>query len=457
MPELPEVETVRRVLTARILGAEFLSVDVLSPNQLDASSRDISSRLSGRRIVSLSRRGKFLIFDLDDSSHMVIHLRMEGKLFVMSESEPIDRHDRILFHLDGDRVLAFNDTRRFGRVWLYGPGENLSCLDGLGPEATDIDPAYLSDVLSRERRPLKEVLTDQSIVAGIGNIYADEICFRAGISPFIPACRIEGREKAARDISAASSEILARSIELSGSTVKTYRASREVSGGFQDSLCVYSREGKPCVRCGTAVKKRELGGRGTSFCPRCQRVPEVLGVTGGIASGKTTLCRMLERREFLYIDTDSLSKSLYDEPEVREALSRIDPRPFRGGKLDKSYLRKRLGEDRAFRSRWLRTLYSHLRDRVVRILDRSDGPVAIEAALLFQARLDPLCFHIVQMRTSDTRRRLLERGYRSVEDTARLASTNAWQEYSDRCDILIDTDRITPDEAADIVLDRIRG
>ena len=443
MPELPEVETVRRILSERILGETFKTVVVLSPHQVDPTAFPLHEKIEGKTVQKIERRGKFLIFDLDDLSHLVFHLRMEGKLFFIEKGDPwSDAHDRIIFSFDSGDRLIFNDTRRFGRVWYYPAGEPIECIKDLGPEANHLDSEYVSKALSSHSEPIKELLTDQTVFAGIGNIYADEICFSCGINPFLPAGRIENREEVSKSIAAEAARILDLSISLNGSTVKTYKASPHVSGSFQDHLMVYSREGEPCLKCGTTIRKRELKGRGTSFCPRCQHVPQVIGLTGGIASGKSSICQILrDSYGYSYISTDQLSKSLYQDESVAKELKKIDPKAFKRSGIDKAYLKSKLTQDKSFRHRWLTKLYSALKDRVIKILNSNpDKPFCIEAPLLFQAHLDTLCTLIVQARTEDPLQKLIERGDPEPERSLKLGETNQWQKYTSKCDAIISTD-----------------
>ena len=440
MPELPEVETVRRILNSSILNDTFQNVEVLSPKQLDASARDLTSRLPGATIVGTDRRGKFLILRLAGERSLVFHLRMEGKLFVLAPQEPLTAHPRFIFHLASGRRLVFDDTRRFGKVWLY---DSLAtpCTDDLGPEANRLDPQYVARLLERENRPLKEVLLDQTKIAGIGNIYANEICFACRLSPFIPADKIIDIPRAAADIANQSRRILDLSITKNGSTVKTYRASAHVSGDFQNFLQVYGREGEKCHLCQAIIMKRALAGRGTSFCPNCQHVPLVIGVTGGIATGKSTICHFLEKDGFQYLNMDRMAKEAYDNPGLRTDLKAIDPQVFDSEKgLNKDYLRKRLTDDQRFRRRWLTRLYSFLRDEVNETLNHLyNTPVVIEAPLLFQAKLDSFCRLKILAETDQQLAHLKARGDKDPERSLRFGATNDPQSYRDRCDFRIDT------------------
>ena len=442
MPELPEVETVRRLLKPTIVGQTFTGLVSLSPRQLDPGAPVMAKALKGRTIKDVQRRGKFLILPLDDGSHLVCHLRMEGKLFHLAKDDPwSDPHDRVIFTLASGDKLIFNDTRRFGRLWYYAPEAELACLSNLGPEATDLKPDYVYKKLRAERRPIKEVLLDQSVFAGIGNIYADEICFACHLNPFLPAKDIADLEQASADIARESARILELAIQSKGSTVRTYQAANHVKGSFQDLLKVYGRAGKPCTVCHTPICKRELKGRGTSFCPRCQGVPAILGITGGIAAGKTTVCKILEARGFYYISTDEEAKRLYEDPKVIKILSKIDPACFGKKGVDKDYLRRRLSEDKPFRRRWLTALYSALKEKVIHMINsQPDKPFAIEAPLLFQAKMDTLCTRIIQVVTPDPLARLIERGSKNPQAQMKLASTNDWERYTPQCDAIIATD-----------------
>ena len=253
MPELPEVETIVRELSPRLRGRHIASVEVLQPRITRHSPQDLAAVLPGRRIRDVRRHGKFIVVDLDQGS-LTIHLGMTGQLRFDGDPGP---HTRAIFTLE-DSVLLYDDPRMFGAV-EYGSAR----VERLGPDAlTELAPAKL-----KRKAHIKAVLLNQSVFSGIGNIYADEALFRAGIKP---TARNISSPRATRLLSAVD-EVLREAIEYRGSSVSDYVDTEGRSGSFQERHRVYARENKPCVNCGTAIRKIVVAGRGTHFCPKCQR------------------------------------------------------------------------------------------------------------------------------------------------------------------------------------------
>ncbi len=273
MPELPEVETVRRQLEPFLAGKTIIGISVPDPAVVaPLSPQAFGRRLRGEKIKAVSRRGKYLRLELDGGGMLVIHLRMTGVLsFVQKDDKkPEKRFLRLKLCFSNGGCLYFRDQRRFGTARILACGEAGSFFVRLGPEplARSFTPDVLKRLLDSRKRPLKSFLLDQSIIAGIGNIYADEALFRAGLHPLRPAGSLSAAE--AGRLSRAIKETLREAISLAGSSVDTYRDTRGRRGRFQETFRVHRRVGEPCPGCGGTVKKIRVGGRGTFFCPSCQ-------------------------------------------------------------------------------------------------------------------------------------------------------------------------------------------
>jgi len=270
MPELPEVETIRRVLrngteeVPSIVGREIVSVDLLWERTLAYPGvKDFRRRIIGQTILDVHRRGKHLILPLT-SDTLLFHLRMSGDLMVEDSRKEVQKHVRLVLNLRGDIRLAFVNPRKFGRVWLLEEPNKI--LGALGPEPFDPDltEERFSQMLQVRKRMLKPLLMDQHFIAGLGNIYTDEALFDAGLHPKRLANGLS-RLEAARLLGSIR-KVLLEGIRRNGASIDwMYRG-----GGFQQVLRVYQRTGKPCVRCGTPIERMVLGQRGTHFCPRCQ-------------------------------------------------------------------------------------------------------------------------------------------------------------------------------------------
>ncbi|GAB4518519.1 MAG: bifunctional DNA-formamidopyrimidine glycosylase/DNA-(apurinic or apyrimidinic site) lyase [Anaerolineae bacterium] len=269
MPELPEVETIARHLRPVLVDRSVVSVEVLWPRSIAKPTPDRFGReLTGARFDGVGRRGKYLILALADGRALLVHLRMTGRLLFYPEGGQLTSHTRVVIGLDGGASLHFVDQRKFGRLWLTHEPD--SVLGRLGPEP--LDPDFTPDELARRllsrRTPIKAVLLDQRCVAGIGNIYADESLFLAGIDPRRPAWTLSHEEVAA--LHGAIRRVLSQAIGLRGSTLRDYRLPTDEQGDFQTKFHVFRRVGEPCPRCGRPIERVRIAQRSTHYCPSCQ-------------------------------------------------------------------------------------------------------------------------------------------------------------------------------------------
>jgi formamidopyrimidine-DNA glycosylase len=269
VPELPEVQTVVNTLSPRLIGGTFRSVahvrpDIVRPRE----GFDLKGALEGRTVSQIARRGKRIVITLDDGNAFYVHLGMTGQMTIVTPAAPIEPHTHFIADLTSGQQLRFRDPRRFGGIfWL---GADTTAPDArMGPEPLAMTPKQLAEKLSRTKRAVKNALMDQSIVAGLGNIYVDESLFAAGIHPLKRADRLRGDEIAR--LNRAIKVTLKRAIRHRGSSLRDYVDADGERGGFQDLHKVYAREGDPCATCGTPIKRVVLGGRSTHWCPKCQR------------------------------------------------------------------------------------------------------------------------------------------------------------------------------------------
>lgn len=275
MPELPEVETVRRGLQKQLAGATIKSVKVLRNDSVGYPSPEEFVRLlKGRCFESVNRRGKYLLIHLSDKTGMVAHLRMSGRLLVMKGTEKEPAHVRIRLNLGDGRKLVFDDTRVFGRLWCVPAGKTFEdvvpTLAQLGPEPLEgLDPRHLKEAFAGKTQCIKTALLDQSIIAGVGNIYADESLYRARIKPTRKAGDISTAEL--KKLSKEIAIVLNNAIELGGSTLRDYTDSSGVNGNYQHEALVYGRKDEECRSCKSRIQRIKLNGRSSHFCPRCQR------------------------------------------------------------------------------------------------------------------------------------------------------------------------------------------
>lgn len=273
MPELPEVETVRRTLETLVLNKEIAGVKVFWPKMIKRPELDqFSDALIGQHFLEIARRGKFLLLYTEDYC-LVSHLRMEGRYAHFAADEPVAPHTHVIFTFTDGTELRYKDVRKFGTMHLYLKGTEFidSPLSGLGPEpfSEAFTIPYLQGRLAKTQRSIKTALLDQSVVVGLGNIYVDESLFRAGIHPERVASSLTQveLERLHREII----ETLSEAVEKGGSTVRSYVNSQGQMGMFQLELYVYGRKGEECKKCHTPLERMVVGGRGTVFCPKCQQ------------------------------------------------------------------------------------------------------------------------------------------------------------------------------------------
>ena len=272
MPELPEVETVRRGLEKLILGKKISNIDIRYPKMIKTDLDEFRRELPGQVIQTMGRRGKYLLFYLSDKV-LISHLRMEGKYFYYPDQVPERKHAHILIHFEDGGTLVYEDVRKFGTMELLAPKllEAYFVTKKLGPEPTeqDFDLARLKLALKKSKKPIKSHLLDQTLVAGLGNIYVDEVLWRAKIHPFRSSNSLSSQE--ARKVHDETIKVLGQAVEKGGSTIRTYTNAFGEDGTMQEFHQVYDKAGQACSRCGAIIEKIQLGGRGTHFCPKCQR------------------------------------------------------------------------------------------------------------------------------------------------------------------------------------------
>jgi formamidopyrimidine-DNA glycosylase len=274
MPELPEVETVRRTLEQLVLYKEIERVTVTWPKIIKkpAEAEQFKDALVGQTIEKIGRRGKFLIIYTTDFA-LVSHLRMEGRYGLYSPEDDIDKHTHVIFYFTDGTQLRYRDVRKFGTMHLFKKGEEFFALplSQLGPEpfAEEFTVERMQHMLSKTERSIKTVLLDQKVVVGLGNIYVDEALFRSGIHPERSANSLTKKEllKLHHEIV----QTLQEAVDKGGSTIRSYVNSQGQIGMFQLELFVYGRKGEACKTCSFELERIVVGGRGTVFCPKCQK------------------------------------------------------------------------------------------------------------------------------------------------------------------------------------------
>lgn len=272
MPEIAEVETVRNTLKKQILHKKIKSVQVLYERIVESDLEEFKSVLEGNEFIDIKRRGKWLIFELENH-YLLSHLRMEGKFFLKNVSDPIVKHEHVIFTFQDNTDLRYHDTRKFGRMNLIKKEELATnkaiAKQGFEPGEKELTADYLLEKFKNKNIAIKTLLLDQTIISGLGNIYANEVLFASKINPFKKGSEITKKE--AGYIVESSAKIIKRAMELGGTTIKSYTSSLGVTGRFQQELMVHKKEGEACKVCGTKIVNEKIGGRSTYYCPHCQK------------------------------------------------------------------------------------------------------------------------------------------------------------------------------------------
>ena len=273
MPELPEVETVKESLKLKLTGKKIKKVNILYDNIIAYPKvNEFIKNIENQTINNMHRRGKFLLFELDDY-YLLSHLRMEGKYFFKNVDDEILKHEHVIFKLDDGKELRYMDTRKFGKMYLIKKGDinKVGPLKELGLEPWDdnLTSDYILEKYKNKRLPIKSVLLDQSIIVGIGNIYADEILFLCKINPLKKSNEITKKE--AFNIIEYTKRVLEEAIKKGGTTIRTYSSVDGVHGLFQEELLVHGKDKGKCPICNNNILKIKVGGRGTYYCPKCQK------------------------------------------------------------------------------------------------------------------------------------------------------------------------------------------
>ena len=333
MPEGPEVEVVKQSLTKLILNHTIKEVIVNHP-PIVSNDLEFETKLIGQKFLEIKRKGKFLIFILTNNV-LISHLRMEGKYQYQKSTNQYRKHDYVIFKLDNGYDLIFNDTRKFGRFILQSFNyETIEPIINVAEAPETIDPNILFQKFSKTNRAIKEVLLDQRIISEIGNIYASEILYHCQIHPTMPAKLVTLTQT--KKIIEVATKVLSDSIKHGGSTVDSYESMVGTIGTYQNELKVYGKQGQPCANEGI-VYKFQLKGRGTYACSSLQK-HYIIGITGGVATGKSTMVTYLREKGYEVIDSDEIVRKIYQTPYHINQISSLLKMPLVNNELDKKQI-----------------------------------------------------------------------------------------------------------------------
>ena len=443
MPELPEVETVKNVLIPIVKGRTIKQIDVLRNSTIHGDIDEFKNALINKTFLNVSRIGKFLIFHLSDNVVFISHLRMEGKYYEVLESEPNSKYSRVVFHLDNDHKLCYDDSRCFGMMKLSNEKEYKDVKDiaQLGPEPFDItDYKYLLNRCKKSSLPIKSTLLDQTLMTGLGNIYADEVLFASKIHPLTPANKITLKEW--ERIVKNSQDILNQAILSGGSTIKSYHPGKDIDGNFQTSLKAYGKKGEPCINCGSIMRFMKVNGRGTTYCPKCQKqIADKLKVSiyGRISSGKSTVLKEFQDHGYYAISSDEIVAHLYEKKDVATLLGKTFNLPFDNA-VDKDVLRKYINEHPKDRKKLEKLVHPLVKKEILRIFKTVQSRmIVIEVPLLFESKMDNLFDVIIAIDIPQNKQKklLIERNPLTAEALLKINSEHQFDEHKNKADYII--------------------
>lgn len=405
MPELPEVETVRNILLPLVKNKTIDHVDVFYDKLVLSNLEEFKTKLVNQVILDINRYGKYLFFILSNDLILISHLRMEGKYRYNDNNLGRNKHISAIFYFKDQTSLAYDDTRKFGIMYLTNKKEvnELPMIKKLGIEANKIDNQNKISLYQKfnKNKKIKELLLDQSIICGIGNIYADEILFASKIHPLTKGKDLSKTQL--DEIFKNTPLIINKAIQAGGSTIHSFHPSEGVDGRFQTQLLCYGNEGKECPNCKTKFHKIFIGGRGTTFCPNCQidkTLEKAIGITGPIGSGKSTILNYLATKNYFIINCDQKIHELYRIPAIKNKISKILKTDFDIDNLTKKELaRKIMANDATLKKEVENYIYPILEESLINE-NKNHDLIAIEAPLLFKAHIEYLFKKIIVVEIS---------------------------------------------------------
>lgn len=430
MPELPEVETVRQVLKKELIGKTITKIDLNYKPIFE--NEDKLSKLIGQKYEDILRKGKYLIFCFNNG-YLLSHLRMEGKYFYVPNEYEINKHMHVVIYLNNNYKLIYQDVRKFGRMHYYDDLNELYDDLKLGPDANEegINLDELYNKMLKSKLPLKTLLLDQSFIAGLGNIYVDEVLYSARLMPNMPA-NLANKEDLINILKNAK-QILNEAIINKGTTIRSYTSSLGVEGNYQNHLQVHTKEKCPLGHHITTIK---IGGRTTYFCPVCQnRKKLVLGLTGSIATGKSNVLSTLKTYGFKTCDSDMLVREAYCDPKIKELVY------LEFNTLDKKEIANIIYQDKLKKAKLESIIHPYVINKLKEACN-SNGIIILDIPLLFEAKLEYLVDKIIccYLPYEEEIKRLMNRDKISKENAKMIIANQIDIEQKKiRSDYVIDT------------------
>lgn len=442
MPELPEVETVKRLLEKIVTNRTITDIKVLRKNNVKNDPDIFVNSLKGETFLSMSRIGKFLIFHLSHDKVIVSHLRMEGKYYELDKDEPNTKYSRVVICLDNNKKLCYDDSRCFGYLKLSSEKEYKldKEIKKIGPEPWDADVSTVIKQAKNKSIPIKTAILSQEIITGLGNIYVDETLFASKIHPLTPANKISKKEW--ETILKESSRILKEAIESGGSTIKSYHPGKDIDGNFQTRLLVYGKNGSNCPICHHPYRFIKVNGRGTTFCPNCQILKNKqlkVAIFGPISSGKSTVLQCFKENNIPTISADEVVNYLYQRKDVIDKINKTFD--LEGNIVDRNILRNKLSKDPKLIKKIDKIVWPLVKEEIsIFIKKHPKGIVVAEVPLLFEAKMENMFDVLIGVESNKNEKLLENRDGNKAQELKIINSISTYQKNKEKADFIINND-----------------
>ncbi len=446
MPELPEVETIRNVLLNVFVGKTITKIDILRHCTIKTNEKEFVCGLTNKKVLNITRKGKFLIFHFTNDKVLISHLRMEGKYYEMEENQENSKYARVVFHLNNGKKVCYDDSRCFGIMLYSNEKEYLLTneISKLGPEPFQIDDCqYFINRCKHNKTPIKSTLLDQTLMTGLGNIYADEVLFASKIHPLTPANLITLDQW--KILVENSKKILTKAIKAGGSTIKSYHPGKGVDGMFQTELLAYGHKDEKCPNCGNIMRFIKVGGRGTTYCPHCQVKTNntiSIAIFGKIASGKSTVVDMFAKNGIKAISCDDIVHDLYKDSKIGEKVSKIANISF-DGLLNLKTLRNVVSSNEKVKKQIEKFINPLIAIKVDNFLKTNRGLLLVEVPRLFEAKFNDKFDVIIAVDIDEKHQleRLKKRNPESYMDLTKINANNTFEQDKKKADFIVDNSR----------------